>query len=111
MKNTLLIILIFVFNGIYAQGNGCNFTMEIQGSIVKDSTYSLKSVSFDGIKASHQRKIISLMNFDYEQKITLNVAFFEAYLAAVCQYKKYTLSKVMIGGNGDSGQLLLVYIK
>ena len=85
MKNVLLIILIFVVGGINAQNNDCNFTMNIQGSIVQDSTYSLKSFSFTGVKASHHSKIFTLIDFDNDQMVTLNVEFFQEFLRAVCQ--------------------------
>ncbi|MFT5822930.1 MAG: hypothetical protein ACI8ZM_004187 [Crocinitomix sp.] len=111
MKNTLLIILIFVFNGVYAQDKDCNFTMEIQGNIVKDSTYSLLSLSIVGIKKKHQKELMDKMGFGYEQLVTLNVNFFEEYLAAVCLYRKFKLTKVMIGGDSGPVQLLLIYEK
>ncbi len=109
MKNVLLTILILAFNGIHAQNSNCNFTMELQGNIVKDSTYSLQSFSFTGVKTKHHKKIMALIDYDNKQSVTLNVEFFENFLAAVCQYKKYNISKVMCGGGGKSVQLLIVY--
>ncbi len=109
MKNALLIILIIALNGIYAQTSSCNFTMNLQGNIVKDSTYSLQSFSFTGVKTKHHKKIMDLIDYDNKQSVTLNIAFFEDFLAAICQYKKYHISSVMVGGSGESVQLLIVY--
>jgi hypothetical protein len=111
MKNALLILLLVITGGIYAQNNNCNFTMELQGSLLKDSTYSLESISIAGLKMKHQINVLSMIDFKKDQTITLNVQFFETFLDAICRYKKYSISKVMVGGNGDSGQLLLVYEK
>jgi hypothetical protein len=111
MKNSILILLLFALGGSFAQNDNCNFTMDLQGGVLKDSSYELGALAFTGIKKRHDKSILIRMNFDDMQMITLNVAYFQAFLSNVCVYKNHKISEVKVYGSESHVRLLLVYEK
>ncbi|NOQ74807.1 MAG: hypothetical protein GQ574_22525 [Crocinitomix sp.] len=109
MRNANLIILMFGVGGIYAQNNNCNFTVEVLGDLSEQTDYSVESFQIGGIKRRKQKKIMELMDFDFSRPVGITLQFHQAYLAAVCQYKKYRITRVIVSGYSNLVEITVIY--